>query len=150
MTKILFLCHGNICRSPIAEFVFKNLIKDCKEDFFVASKAVSRDEIGNPIYPPAQAKLKEKNIPFDNHHSSQVTFEDYKNFDYIIVMEEYNLPRLRNIIGHYNDKKIYKLLDFTKNSGDIEDPWYTGNYEKVFNQITDGCKGLLQYVNSKK
>lgn len=146
MIKILFLCHGNICRSPIAEFVFKNLIKDCKEDFYVDSKAVSRDEIGNGIYPPAKAKLREKNIPFDDHYSSQITLNDYRDFDYIIVMEDYNIPRLMHIIGEDTDKKVYKLLDFTDTPGDIEDPWYSGNYEKVFNQITEGCKGLLQYV----
>ncbi len=150
MTKILFLCHGNICRSPIAEFVFKNLIKDRENEFYVDSKAVSREEIGNPIYPPAQAKLREKNIPFDDHRSSQVTLNDYNDFDYIIVMEEYNIPRLMRIIGEDSDKKVYKLLDFTSKPGDIEDPWYSGNYEKVFNQITEGCKGLLQHVKSKR
>ena len=149
MIKILFLCHGNICRSPIAEFVFKNLIKDCNEDFYVDSKAVSRDEIGNGIYPPAQKKLREKNIPFDNHYSSQVTLNDYREFDYVIVMEEYNIPRLMRIIGKDIDNKVYKLLDFTNNPGDIEDPWYTGNYEKVFNQITEGCKGLIEHITKK-
>ena len=150
MIKILFLCHGNICRSPIAEFVFKNLMKDYKEGFYVDSKAVSRDEIGNGIYPPAQKKLREKNIPFDNHRSTQITLEDYNNFDYIIVMEEYNIPRLMRIIGEDVDNKVYKILDFTDTPGDIEDPWYTGNYEKVFNQITEGCKGLLRYITKKQ
>ena len=149
MIKVLFLCHGNICRSPMAEFVFKNLIRDCNEEFYVDSKAISREEIGNPIYPPAQAKLRENNIPFDDHRSSQVTVEDYNNFDYIIVMEDYNIPRLMRIIGEDSYNKVYKLLDFTDKTGDIEDPWYSGNFEKVFNQITEGCKGLLEHVKKQ-
>ena len=143
MIKILFLCHGNICRSPIAEFVFKNLMKDYKEGFYVDSKAVSRDEIGNGIYPPAQKKLREKNIPFDNHRSTQITLEDYNNFDYIIVMEEYNIPRLMRIIGEDVDNKVYKILDFTDTPGDIEDPWYTGNFDETYDDILEGCRALL-------
>ncbi|MBR2860685.1 MAG: low molecular weight phosphotyrosine protein phosphatase [Clostridia bacterium] len=146
MTKVLFLCHGNICRSPIAEFVFKDLIKGREEEFYVESKAVSSEEIGNPIYPPARAILREKKIPFNDHRATKMTAEDYDKFDYIVVMEEYNLPRLNRIIGSDYDKKVYRLLDFTDKPGDIEDPWYSGNFEKVFNQITYGCKCLLEKI----
>ena len=145
MTKILFICHGNICRSPMAEYVMKNLAKK-REDIYVESKAVSTEEIGNSIYPPAARTLKKHNIPFGNHRARQIEKGDYNKFDYIIVMEEYNLPRLFRIIGSDPENKVSKLLDFTNIPGDIEDPWFTGNFEKVFEQITLGCKGLLERI----
>ena len=145
MTKILFICHGNICRSPMAEYVMKNMAQG-RDDIYVESKAVSTEEIGNPIYPPAAGILKKHNIPFGNHRARQIKKEDYENFDYIIVMEEYNLPRLFRIIGADPENKVSKLLDFTGVSGDIEDPWFTGNFEKVYEQITLGCKGLLERI----
>ena len=145
MTKILFICHGNICRSPMAEYVMKNLAKK-REDIYVESKAVSTEEIGNPIYPPAARTLNKHSIPFGNHRARQIEKGDYNKFDYIIVMEEYNLPRLFRIIGSDPENKVSKLLDFTNTPGDIEDPWFTGNFEKVFEQITLGCKGLLERI----
>ena len=145
MTKILFLCHGNICRSPMAEYVMKDLVKN-RDDIYVESKAVSTEEIGNSIYPQAAATLKKHNIPFGNHRARQIKKEDYNEFDYIIVMEEYNLPRLFRIIGADPENKVYKLLDFTNIPGDIEDPWYSGNFEKVFKQITLGCKCLFEKI----
>ena len=144
MTKVLFLCHGNICRSPIAEFVMKDISHG--EDIYIESKAVSREEIGNPIYPPAQKILKQKGIPFDDHRASQVTRADYEEFDYIIVMEEYNMPRLMRIIGSDDECKVSRLLDFTDNPKDIEDPWYSGNFEKVFDEIKLGCEALLTHL----
>jgi len=145
MTKILFLCHGNICRSPMAEYVMKNLAQG-REDVYIESKAVSAEEIGNPIYPPAAKTLKNHGIPFGNHRARQIKKEDYQSFDYIIVMEEYNLSSLFRIIGEDYDNKIYKLLDFTNTPGDIEDPWYSGDFEKVFEQIILGCKCLLEKI----
>lgn len=146
MIKILFLCHGNICRSPMAEYIMKDMAKQ-RLDIYIESKAVSSEEIGNPIYPNAAMTLKKHNIPFGNHRARRVTAEDYKNFDYIIVMEDYNLPRLFRIIGEDADNKIYKLMDFTDTPGrDIEDPWYSGNFESVFAQISLGCKGLLNRI----
>ena len=145
MIKILFLCHGNICRSPIAEYVMKNLVKG-REDIYVESKAVSAEEIGNPIYPSAAKTLNKHGVPFGNHRARQIKKEDYNEFDYIIVMEEYNLPRLFRIIGDDPKNKVSKLLDFTNTPGDIEDPWYSGNFEKVFEQITLGCQGLLDRI----
>ena len=144
MTKVMFLCHGNICRSPMAEFVFKNMTKG--EDIYIESKAVSREEIGNDIYPPAKRKMKEKGIPFSPHSARQVTREDYENFDYIIVMESYNLPRLMRIIGEDNKKKVSRLLDFTDTPGDISDPWYSGDFETAFREITRGCQALLKTI----
>lgn len=145
MTNILFLCHGNICRSPIAEYVMKHLCRG-RDDIYIESKAVSSEEIGNPIYPKAAATLKKYGIPFSEHRARQIVSQDYNNFDYIIVMEQYNLPRLFRIIGEDKDNKVYRLLDFTNTTGDIEDPWYTGNFDKVYTQIEQGCKGLLEKI----
>ena len=147
MTNVLFLCHGNICRSPMAEFVFKNMAKDYA--VHIESKAVSAEEIGNPIYPKAAATLRRHGIPFSDHRARQITRADYAAFDYIIVMEEYNLPRLRRIIGEDTDRKVSRLRDFTATPGDIEDPWYSGNFETVFEQITEGCEALLEQLKRK-
>ncbi len=144
MTKIMFLCHGNICRSPIAEYVFKNISKHY--DIYCESKAVSREELGNPIYPPAAKVLKKNNIPFGNHKARLFTIDDYKNFDYVIVMENYNMPRLLSIIGSDTQNKVKRLLDYTNAPGDIEDPWYSGNFDKVFSQIEHGCSCLLEHI----
>lgn len=130
----------------MAEFIFKDISKEYKDKLIIESKAVSYEEIGNPVYPKVQEKLREKGIAFDDHRASRITKEDYEDFDYIIVMEQYNIPRLMNIIGNDYQKKVYRLLDFTSQTGDIEDPWYSGNFEKVFNQIKDGCNGLLQHL----
>ncbi len=149
MIKVLFLCHGNICRSPMAEFIFKDISKEYGKKLYINSKAVSCEELGNSMYPLAQKKLKEKNIPFDNHIASQITLADYNEYDYIIVMDERNISRLMRIIGSDAEKKVYKLLDFTSRGGDIEDPWYSGNFEKVFCDIFEGCQGLLQHLIKK-
>lgn len=130
----------------MAEFIFKDISKDYKDKLVIQSKAVTNEESGNSIYPKAQAKLREKGIEFNDHRASRITKEDYEDFDYIIVMEQYNLPRLYNIIGNDYKNKVYRLLDFTDKTGDIEDPWYSGNFEKVFNQIKEGCNGLLKHL----
>ncbi len=144
MVKVVFLCHGNICRSPMAEFIMKDLCET--EDVYIESAAVSREEIGNPIYPPAQKILRAKGIPFDNRKARQFTLDDYNNFDIIVIMEQYNMPRLLRIIGEDKQNKVKRLLDFTDTPGDIEDPWYSGNFEKVFEQIRYGCEALLKKI----
>ena len=148
MKKILFLCHGNICRSPIAEFVFKNMTEGLP--LHIESMAVSREEIGNDIYPPAKDILRKKSIPFERRAARQITRADYEEFDYILVMEQYNIPRLMRIIGEDDQNKVSRLLDFTDNPKDIEDPWYSGNFEKVFNAITFGCKCFLDYLKQNE
>ncbi len=146
MKKVLFLCHGNICRSPMAEFIFKDLAKG--EDLYAESKAVSREEIGNSIYPKAADTLRRHGVSFSGHRARQITAEDYDRFDYIVVMEEYNLPRLMRIIGDDPKQKVHRLLDFTDTPGDIEDPWYSDRFEAVFRQISDGCKALLTHIKN--
>ena len=144
MKKVMFLCHGNICRSPIAEFVFKDMAKDF--DILISSKAVSREEIGNDIYPPAKDVLRRHSVPFTRHSASPITRQDYEEYDYIIIMENYNMPRLLRIIGEDDENKVCRLLDFTKHPKDIEDPWYSGNFERVFEEITQGCAALLEHM----
>lgn len=146
MKRVLFLCHGNICRSPMAEFIFKSLLKG--EHLHAESMAVSREEIGNSIYPKAAETLCRHHIPFSTHSARQISREDYDRFDYIVVMEQYNLPRLMRIIGDDPDQKVYRLLDFTDTPGDIEDPWYSGRFDTVFEQIYNGCASLLKHIKN--
>ena len=147
MKKVLFLCHGNICRSPMAEFVFKDMTKEY--DIHIESMAVSSEEIGNPIYPPASAALRAHGIAHAGHRARKITRADYEAFDYVIVMEEYNMPRLLRIIGEDDAKKVCRLLDFTDHPGDIDDPWYNGNFERTFSEIKEGCEALLEHMKGK-
>ena len=147
MTKVLFLCHGNICRSPMAEFVFKNMTKGY--DVRTESMAVSSEEIGNPIYPPAAAVLRRHGVPHALHRARRITRADYDAFDHVVIMEESNRRLLYGIIGSDDKNKVRRLLDFTSHPGDIEDPWYTGDFEKVFSEIEEGCAALLEYLKSK-
>ncbi len=144
MKKVLFLCHGNICRSPMAEYIFKETAKGY--DVHIESMAVSREEIGSGIYPPAAELLRRHSIPYGAHRARQISRRDYEEFDYVIVMEQYNIPRLLRIIGEDNEGKVCRLLDFTDSPKDIEDPWYSGNFEKVFNEISYGCNKLLEHL----
>ena len=144
MTKVLFVCHGNICRSPMAEFVFKNILKEkgLSDLFYVASAATSREEIGNPTYPPVRRLLKAKGIPFDEHKCArQVTPADYDNFDYIVCMDYNNLLNIRRIISNDPQGKISMLLD-----RDVADPWYTGDFEATYEDTVTGCTALLENI----
>ena len=146
MIKILFVCHGNICRSPMAEFIMKNLVKDFKEDFYIESRATSSEEIGNPVYPPAKIKLKEHGILCDGKTARKMTKEDYKNFDYIILMDKNNLRNIKYIIGEDTDNKISLLLNWAGEDKEVSDPWYTGDFETCYNDILRGCKGVLKKI----
>ena len=128
----------------MAEYVCKDLAKGM--DVHIESMAVSREEIGNGIYPAAARTLEGHNIPYGRHRARQITRADYDEFDYVIVMEKYNLPRLMNIIGQDDAHKVSRLMDFTDTPGDIEDPWYSGNFETVYNQIVKGCTALLEQI----
>lgn len=143
--KFLFVCYGNICRSPIAEFVFKEITKG--EGYYIISKAVSSEELGNPIYPPAKAVMRKNNIPFDEHYATKMTVEDLNEFDYVLCMDTLNM-RLIKALGKTNN--VYKLLDFTDNPHDVADPWYSGDFDTAFNDIMQGCKALYEFVKKNK
>lgn len=150
MFNIVFVCYGNICRSPMAEMIFKDLIFKNNKRYLMncVSRATSMEEIGNDIYPDAKEILNKNNINVEKHSAKQITKEDYELYDYIIVMEERNKRDVLRIVGEDRDNKIKLMLDFTNHPGDIEDPWYTGNFEKVFSLINDGCIGLYNYLLS--
>lgn len=149
MKRIMFVCHGNICRSPMAEFIFKYLAREegVSDSFVVASSATSTEEIwngiGNPIYPPAKDELRRRGIPFTDRRAVQLKKSDYGKYDLFIGMDSANIRNMRNIFGDDRDGKIKKLMEFTARGGDVADPWYSGNFEKAFRDIYDGCKALL-------
>ena len=148
MTKILFVCHGNICRSPMAEMIFKHLVSDqnLEDEFFIDSAGTSDEESRyfSPIHKGTRVVLTKNNIPFTEHIARQFTSNDYAKFDYIICMEQYNITNLLRIIGSDKEKKIFRLLDFTSKPKDVDDPWYHHNFDKTFDEIFYGCKCLLE------
>ena len=148
MYNILFACYGNICRSPMAEMIFKDLIiKNNKRYMFsCVSRSTSMEELGNPIYPQAKRKLEQMGVTCENHRATQITKEDYDKYDYIIVMEERNRRDLLRIIGEDKDNKIHLLMEYTKNNKDIDDPWYSGDFDTAFNEINEGCISLYNYL----
>ncbi|MBQ9472607.1 MAG: low molecular weight phosphotyrosine protein phosphatase [Ruminococcus sp.] len=152
MTKILFVCHGNICRSPMAEFVMKRLARDrgMERDFEIASAATSREEIGNPVYPPARRKLAEHGISCSGKTAVQITAADYDRYDYIILMDSNNRRNLRRIIPDDPDGKVHMLTDFTDRPRDVADPWYTGDFERTWQDINEGCSALMEHILTEK
>ena len=151
MIKILFVCHGNICRSPMAECVLKNMVAQSgrSSEFYIDSAATSREEIGNPIYPPAIRKLKEEGIPLSGHRAVQMIREDYDKYDLLLAADSANLRDMRRIAGGDPQGKIRRLLDYTSRPRDIADPWYTGNFDVTYNDIVEGCQGLLDWLDQK-
>jgi protein-tyrosine phosphatase len=147
VTRVLFICHGNICRSPMAEFVLKDMVRKrgMEDRFEIASAATSREEIGNPVYPPARRKLAEHGIACAGHHARQMTKEDYDRYDMIICMDDNNKRNIMRMTGGDPDNKISLLLDFTERTGQqVADPWYTGNFDATWRDVTEGCEGLLR------
>ncbi len=153
MKKILFVCHGNICRSPMAEFVMKDLLykKGISDAFFIASAATSTEEIwngvGNPVYLPAQEELRKHQISCGKKRAVQVKKSDYEDYDYLICMDTQNLRNLERIIGKDTDHKVSLLLDYAGRKGEsIADPWYTNRFHTTYEDVLEGCLGLLQYL----
>ena len=148
MIKVMFVCLGNICRSPMAECVMSKMIKDnnLQDCVSVASSATSFEEVGNPIYPPAVRKLKEEGVEVLAHRAVRITPKDAKEFDYIVCAEERNVRAVKQIVG--DSGNIYRLLDFSPNPRDIADPWWTGNFDVTYDDIKDGCECLLNHIVS--
>ena len=145
MKKILFVCHGNICRSPMAQFLFRELTgrAGVESQFFIDSAAVSREELGNPIYPPARAVLARHGIPCTGHRARQMTKEDYARFDLLLCMDGSNLRAMERICGGDPDGKLQLLLHYTGQTHDVADPWYTDDFDAAWRDIESGCRALL-------
>ena len=155
MIRVLFVCHGNICRSPMAEFVFKDMInkKQLQSDFYIASAATSTEEIwngiGTPVYPPAQRELAKHGISCGGKRAVQFKKSDYDKYDYLIGMEGVNRRNMLRILGSDPERKVSLLLDYSDRPRDIADPWYTGNFELTYRDIVEGCEGFLEYLRRK-
>ena len=146
MIKVLFVCLGNICRSPMAEFVFKDMVSKAglADQFVIASAGTSSEEYGNPVHSGTRIKLQQYGISVAGKTAVQLQARDYEKYDYIIGMEQRNLAGIRRICGEDTQGKVYQILDFAKNPRDISDPWYTGNFDSTYEDIREGCEAFLQ------
>ncbi len=146
MHRIVFICHGNICRSPMAEFVLKDMVKKrgIADDFFIESRATSTEEIGNPVHHGTQRKLAQFGISTAGKTAIQLRKSDYEKYDYLICMDSWNVRNTLRIIGSDKDEKVTKLLSFAGEGGDIADPWYTGNFDDTYDDVLRGCEELLR------
>ena len=150
MVKIMFVCHGNICRSPMAEFVFKKMVEErgLADDFLISSAATSDEEIingvGNPVYPQARAELEKHGISPDGKVSVQLKYSDYDKYDLFIGMDSANIRNMHVILGGDPEKKIRKMMDYTARPGDVADPWYVGHFDVTYRDIYEACDGILK------
>ena len=150
MKRIMFVCHGNICRSPMAEFIFKKIISErgLDEKYYVASSATSREEIwgnvGNPVYPPAREELRKHGISCDGKRAVQLTKSDYARYDLFVCMDSRNMQNAQRIFGSDPENKLCKLMDYTPQGGDVADPWYTERFDVTYRDVYLGCMGLLK------
>ena len=152
MTKILFICHGNICRSPMAEFVMKKLVSDAnlQNEFIIDSAATSTEELGNGMHRGTLRMLQEKNIPYTKHRARQITLQDYSDYDYLVGMDEENLYYMQKKWHNDFENKISLLLSYANLNRDIADPWYTGNFYQTYDDILLGCTKLLEKIIKEK
>lgn len=150
MTRILFVCHGNICRSPMAEFILKDLTAKAgvSDQFEIASAATSREEIGNEVYFPAKKKLREHGISCEGKTARQMTRQDYRDYDLLIGMDRRNLANMRRIAGGDPAGKLHLLMEYAGKDCEVADPWYTGNFEATWKDVLEGCRGLLAACGS--
>ena len=161
MIKMMFLCHGNICRSPMAEYVMKDLVRKAglEDRIEITSGAVSDEEWGNPIYPPAQRKLREKGVPFGRHSAHKISPAEFKEQDLVIVMDRSNLRWLSRIVNDFESApagngtegsgicgKVHMMMEFAGEARDVADPWYTGDFEQTYQDVMAGCGGLLKLI----
>ena len=146
LTRILFICHGNICRSPMGEMIMKQLVREqgLEDVFTIASCATSREEIGNPVYPPARAELARRGIPCERRGARQLTRRDYEDYDLLICMDAMNVRNALRILGSDPDGKLHKLKEYTGSSDDVADPWYSDRFDIAFDEIDAGCRALLK------
>lgn len=152
MIKVLFICHGNICRSPMCEMVFKDMVRkrQLEEMFYIASAATSTEEIGSNVHYGTRNKLIQEGIPCENRRAVQITKADYTKYDYLILMDDKNIRNLKRIIAEDPKNKIHLLLDFTSRKGaSIADPWYTGDFDVTYRDVVEGCEGLLAFLLEK-
>ena len=150
MIKVLFICHGNICRSPMAEMILRDMVRrrGLEAEFVIASAATSTEEIGNPVYPPARRMLASHGIDCGGKRAVQLCRADYDRYDWLLGMEAANIRRMRAICGGDPEGKIARLLDGTPNPRDIADPWYTGNFQSTWDDLVEGCTALLDRLGS--
>ena len=148
MIKILFVCHGNICRSPMAQFIMQDLVnkKGLSDHFYIDSAATSTEEIGSGVHYGTRGKLREAGVPLGNHQAVQMKRSDYTQYDYIIGMDQWNQRNMLRILREDPEEKISLLLDFTDHPRDIADPWYTGNFDITYDDILEGCEALLTHI----
>ncbi|HEX3021621.1 MAG TPA: low molecular weight protein-tyrosine-phosphatase [Lachnospiraceae bacterium] len=148
MIKLLFVCLGNICRSPMAEFVMKDIVRQrgLEDMFLIASAATSTEEIGNPVHPGTRGKLREYGISTEGKYAVQLSRKDYERYDYLIGMEQRNVTNMLRILGNDPKRKVHRLLNFSSNPRDIADPWYTGDFDRTYEDVLEGCNALLEFL----
>lgn len=151
MIKVLFICHGNICRSPMAEFIMKYLVarRGLSSEFYIASAATSTEEIGSRVHHGTAAILDRLDIDYSEKRARQMTKKDYQDYDMLIGMDDWNMRNMNRIAGGDPEGKLHLLMDFTDRPGEVADPWYTRNFEVTYRDVMDGCEGLLNYLEEQ-